>query len=69
LVHHSDRGVQYASEPYRQRLAAAGSVPSMSRKGNCYDNTVMESFWSNLKREQPIMKDSSLNKSAGLRYS
>jgi|PlaIllAssembly_1097288.scaffolds.fasta_scaffold113998_2 transposase InsO family protein len=51
LVHHSDRGVQYASDAYRQRLAAAGVVPSMSRKGNCYDNAVMESFWSSLKRE------------------
>lgn len=51
LVHHSDRGVQYASEAYRQRLAAAGVVPSMSRRGNCYDNAAMESFWSSLKRE------------------
>lgn len=51
LVHHSDRGVQYASAAYRQRLAAAGVVASMSRKGNCYDNAVMESFWSSLKRE------------------
>ncbi len=51
LVHHSDRGVQYASEAYRQRLAAAGVVPSMSRRGNCYDNALMESFWSSLKRE------------------
>jgi putative transposase len=51
LVHHSDRGVQYASESYRQRLAAAGVVPSMSRRGNCYDNALMESFWSSLKRE------------------
>jgi len=51
LVHHSDRGVQYASETYRQKLAQAGVVPSMSRRGNCYDNAVMESFWSSLKRE------------------
>jgi putative transposase len=51
LVHHSDRGVQYASEAYRQRLAAAGVRPSMSRRGNCYDNAAMESFWSSLKRE------------------
>ena len=50
LVHHSDRGVQYASATYRQRLAQAGVVPSMSRKGNCYDNALMESFWSTLKR-------------------
>lgn len=51
LIHHSDRGVQYASESYRQRLAAAGVVPSMSRRGNCYDNALIESFWSSLKRE------------------
>lgn len=51
LVHHSDRGVQYASAAYRQRLAQAGVVPSMSRRGNCYDNALMESFWSTLKRE------------------
>ena len=51
LVHHSDRGVQYASHAYRQRLAQAGVIPSMSRPGNCYDNAAMESFWSSLKRE------------------
>jgi putative transposase len=49
LVHHSDRGVQYCSAAYRQRLALAGVVPSMSRPGNCYDNAAMESFWSTLK--------------------
>ena len=51
LLHHSDQGVQYASRNYRQRLAEAGAVPSMSRRGNCYDNAAMESFWSSLKRE------------------
>jgi transposase InsO family protein len=51
LVHHSDRGMQYASAAYRQRLALAGVIPSMSRSGNCYDNAAMESFWSSLKRE------------------
>jgi transposase InsO family protein len=51
LVHHSDRGVQYASAAYRQRLAQAGVIPSMSRRGNCYDNAMMESFWSTMKRE------------------
>lgn len=51
LIHHSDRGVQYASESYRRRLAAAGLVPSMSRRGNCYDNALIESFWSSMKRE------------------
>ena len=51
LVHHSDRGVQYASAADRQRLAAAGVQPSMSRRGNCHDNAARESFWSSLKRE------------------
>jgi putative transposase len=51
LLHHSDRGVQYACDQYRQALAAAAIVCSMSRKGNCYDNAAMESFWSTLKTE------------------
>jgi putative transposase len=49
LLFHSDRGVQYASGDDRQALKAAGLVASMSRKGNCYDNATMESFWSTLK--------------------
>lgn len=51
LIFHSDRGVQYASLEYRQALAAAAMVASMSRKATCYDNAVMESFWSTLKLE------------------
>jgi putative transposase len=51
LLFHSDRGVQYASADYRSALAQAGLVASMSRKGNCYDNAAMESFWSTLKME------------------
>jgi len=51
LVFHSDRGVQYASGDYRRGLAAARLIASMSRKGNCYDNATMESFWSTLKLE------------------
>jgi transposase InsO family protein len=51
LLFHSDRGVQYASSDYRQALAQAKLIPSMSRKGNCYDNATMESFWSTLKLE------------------
>jgi putative transposase len=51
LLHHSDRGVQYASEAYQSLLAAHGIEPSMSRKGNCWDNAVVESFFSTLKRE------------------
>lgn len=50
-LHHTDRGVQYASGDYRRRLALAGITPSMSRRGNCYDNATMESFWSSLKSE------------------
>jgi transposase InsO family protein len=51
LLHHSDRGVQYACHEYGAALAAAGMVCSMSRRGNCYDNAAMESFWSTLKTE------------------
>lgn len=51
VIHHSDRGIQYACHAYRQELKAAGLVASMSRRGNCYDNAAMESFWSTLKRE------------------
>ena len=49
--HHSDRGVQYASAEYRQLLSAHGIVGSMSRRGNCWDNAVAESFFSRLKTE------------------
>ena len=49
LIHHSDRGVQYASVAYRQVLKAHGVVTSMSRKGCCYDNAAMEAFFSTLK--------------------
>jgi transposase InsO family protein len=51
LLHHSDRGVQYACGDYRRALADAGLECSMSRRGNCYDNAAMESFWSTLKTE------------------
>lgn len=51
LLFHTDRGVQYASGDYRQALNRAGLIASMSRKGNCYDNAAMESFWSTLKLE------------------
>ncbi len=52
LIQHSDRGVQYAADEYRQALAAAGITPSMSRKGNCLDNAPMESFFHTLKVER-----------------
>jgi putative transposase len=51
LVHHSDRGVQYACHEYRQALADAEIAVSMSRKGNCWDNAPVESFFSTLKHE------------------
>lgn len=51
VLHHSDRGVQYACGRYRSLLNRKGFVCSMSRIGNCYDNAVMESFWSTLKTE------------------
>ena len=51
LVHHSDRGIQYASHQYRQLLESHQIIPSMSAQGNCYDNASMESFFSTLKSE------------------
>ena len=45
FIHHSDRGCQYTSRAYRQQLEQLGAVVSMSRKGNCWDNAVMESFF------------------------
>ena len=51
LIHHSDRGSQFASQASVDQLAAVGAVPSMSRTGNCYDNAPMESFFHTLKVE------------------
>ena len=51
LLHHSDRGSPYASEDYQTRLAAHGITCSMSRRGDCYDNAVMEAFFSTVKIE------------------
>ena len=51
LIHHSDRGVQYAAHDYRAALAAAGITASMSRRGDCFDNAPMESFFHTLKTE------------------
>jgi putative transposase len=51
LLHHSDQGSQYTSEAYQQALAAYHCQVSMSRAGNCFDNAVMESFFSTLKTE------------------
>ena len=52
LIHHSDRGVQYAADSYRQIVAAGRITPSMSRKGNCLDNAPMESLFHTLKVER-----------------
>jgi transposase InsO family protein len=51
LLHHSDRGSQYCSEAFQRELARLGIQCSMSRKGNCWDNAVSESFFASLKKE------------------
>jgi len=53
LLHHSDRGSQYASTEYQELLRQQAITPSMSRAGNCWDNAVMESFFATLKAELP----------------
>jgi putative transposase len=57
LVHHSDRGVQYASREYTKLLEAHGIIPSMSRPGNPWDNASCESFIKTLKREEVYCRD------------
>jgi len=51
LIHHSDRGSQYAGRAYQKLLGSCQAICSMSRRGNCYDNAAMESFWHSLKVE------------------
>ena len=51
LLHHSDRGVQYASAAMAALLAEQGAAAALSRQGNCDDNAMMESFWATLKAE------------------
>ncbi|PQN31741.1 hypothetical protein C5K24_32475, partial [Shigella boydii] len=51
LIHHSDRGSQYCAYDYRVIQEQSGLKTSMSRKGHCYDNALMESFWGTLKNE------------------
>jgi putative transposase len=51
LIHHSDRGSQYCAHDYQKLLQQFGMTASMSRRGNCYDNAPMESFWGSLKSE------------------
>jgi len=57
LIHHSDRGVQYACHEYKDRLAEVGVVPSMSAKGYCYDNAFAESFFKTLKAEEVYLTE------------
>lgn len=58
LLHHSDRGTQYCSDDYQALLAEFGLVPSMSRKGDCWDNAMAESFFKTLKTELGARFDS-----------
>ena len=51
LLHYADRGSPYCAQDYQTQLRQCGLVPSMSRRGNCYDNVPMESFWGTLKNE------------------
>jgi transposase InsO family protein len=62
LLFHSDRGVQYASNEYTEVLEGVNATPSMSRKGNCWDNAVSESFFSSLKFEIAARLDGSESK-------
>lgn len=57
LIHHSDRGAQYAAEPYRRELAGHGLLGSMGRRGNPYDNSKAESFMKTLKCEEVYLSD------------
>jgi putative transposase len=57
LIHHSDRGVQYACTAYKDRLAEYGIVPSMSAKGYCYDNAFAETFFKTLKAEEVYLTE------------
>jgi putative transposase len=57
VIHHSDRGSQYAAGEYRAELAAHGMIASMSAKGDCYDNAVAESFFATLEFELIMQND------------
>ena len=57
LIMHTDRGSQYGAESYRQLLTQHGMQPSMSRKGNCWDNAVAESFFHTLKTELMYLEE------------
>jgi len=57
LIHHSDRGTQYTSEAYRDALKARGIIRSMSRRGDCWDNAVIESFFATLKLDLVVRRN------------
>ena len=57
LLHHSDRGIHYTNKDYQQLLVQKGIVASMSRRGVCYDNAVMESFFHTLKVERVLFQN------------
>jgi putative transposase len=57
LIHHSDRGVQYACDEYKAVLEKHGILPSMSAQGYCYDNAFMESFFKTLKAEEVYLTE------------
>ena len=57
LIHHTDRGSQYACGVYRKLLNSIGAICSMSRKGNCWDNAVSESFFHSLKTEMIFFEE------------
>ena len=61
LLHHSDRGCQYTSRAYRKRLEQMAAVGSQSRKGNCWDNAAMESFFGSLPRRMCGKHDLSIS--------
>jgi transposase InsO family protein len=66
LIFHSDQGIQYASEEFKQMLSKYGVTQSMSRKGNCYDNAPMESFFHTLKTELIYLQNFNTRKEAEL---
>ena len=57
LIHHSDQGTQYQSQALQEKLKKYGILPSMNRKGNCYDNAVVESFFKTLKSELGVQRN------------
>ena len=64
LLHHSDRGVQYASDDYQALLKQYGMICSMSRKGDCWDNAVTESLFQTLKTELVYQRDFEMRREA-----